>query len=174
MLVSYSPVAMDQRAASFRGLLPRQWIGVAISVVISVVWWLIFKPELFSVLFWLLIGSVIWSLARVVVTFGRLRAARRTTSQIPPGPAFQIDHQGVVLASAPNGERVGWPDVRVVRGRNKLFNPGPTLEFAWQPHRTWSVPIVVLDAAPSLIDSALRAFSLGRHGMDLSSVDDIW
>ncbi len=55
MMVSYSPVAMAQRAARFRSLLFRQWLGVAISLAISVVWWLIFSPELYSLLFWLLI-----------------------------------------------------------------------------------------------------------------------
>lgn len=174
MLVSYSPVAMAQRAARFRGLLLRQWLGVAISALISVAWWYLFRPEPYSLLFWLLIASVAWSLARVISTIVKLRRARRTTSQVPLGPAFQIDNHGVVLSTVPEGDRIGWPDVRLVKGRNKLFNPGPRLEFAWQPDRSWSVPIIVLDSPPSVIDSALRAFSLGRFGLDLSAVDDIW
>ena len=174
MLVSYSPVAMAQRAARFRALLFRQWLGVAISVVISVVWWLIFSPELYSLLFWLLIASVAWSLLRVLATIVKLRRARKTTSQVPLGPAFQIDNHGLVLSTVPEGERVGWPEVRLIKGRNKFFNPGPQIEFAWGNNRTWSVAIIVLDAAPGVIDSALRAFSLGRFGLDLSSVDEIW
>lgn len=174
MMVSYSPVAMAQRAARFRSLLFRQWLGVAISLAISVVWWLIFSPELYSLLFWLLIFSVAWSLLRVLSTIVKLRRARKTTSQVPLGPAFQIDNDGLVLSTVPEGERVGWPDVRLIKGRNKFFNPGPRIEFAWGSDRTWSVAIIVLDAAPSVIDSALRAFSLGRFGLDLSAVDEIW
>ena len=174
MMVSYSPVAMAQRAARFRSLLFRQWLGVAISLAISVVWWLIFSHELYSLLFWLLIFSVAWSLLRVLITIVKLRRARKTTSQVPLGPAFQIDNDGLVLSTVPEGERVGWPDVRLIKGRNKFFNPGPRIEFAWGSDRTWSVAIIVLDAAPSVIDSALRAFSLGRFGLDLSAVDEIW
>lgn len=174
MLVGYTPVAMTKRAAMIRKLMFRQWLGVGISLLISVVWWLIFRPEVDSLLFWLLIASVALSLARVVITGVRLWRARRTIGRIPLGPAFQIDNHGVVLATVGTGERIGWPDIRVVKGRGKLFNPGPRLEFGWQPDGHWSVPIIQLDAAPKSIDSALRAFSLGRFGLDLSAVDDIW
>ena len=63
--------------------------------------------------------------------------------------------------------------VRQIAGRNRHLAPGPVLEVSW-PDRSWTVPIIALDAPPSVIDSALRAFSLGRFGLDLSSVDDIW
>ncbi|MGB3955984.1 MAG: hypothetical protein WBL05_12000 [Brooklawnia sp.] len=174
MMVSYSPVAMAQRAARLRSLLFRQWLGVVISAVISVVWWLIFKPEPDSLLFWLLIAAVAWSLGRVLTTIVKLRRARKTTARVPLGPAFQIDNQGLVLSTVPEGERVDWSQVSRIQGRNKVFNPGPRLEFAWGPDRAWSVPIIVLDAPPGVIDSALRAFSLGRFGLDLSKVDEIW
>lgn len=174
MLVSYSPVAMAQRAAGIRALLIRSTIGLVISVVISGLWYYFFRPEPTSFLFWLLVGSVGYSLARVVVQFVQLRRARKTTGQIPLGPAFQIDNHGLVLSTVPAGERIGWAQVRLVKGCNRFFNPGPRLEFSWDPDRNWSVPIIVLDAPPSVIDSALRAFSLGRFGFDLSSVDDIW
>lgn len=174
MLVSYTPVAMAQRAAKIRSLLFRQWLGVGISLLLGAVWWFLFKPAVFSLLFWLLIGSVTWSVIRVVTSLIKLRRARRTTSQVPLGPAFQIDNHGVVLSSVPSGERIAWPQVRLVKGRNKFFNPGPRLEFAWGVDQVWSVPIIVLDAPPSVIDSAMRAFSQGRFGLDLSSVDEIW
>ena len=127
MMVSYSPVAMAQRAARFRSLLFRQWLGVAISLAISVVWWLIFSPELYSLLFWLLIFSVAWSLLRVLITIVKLRRARKTTSQVPLGPAFQIDNDGLVLSTVPEGERVGWPDVRLIKERH----PGETLPVCY-------------------------------------------
>lgn len=174
MLVSYTPVAMARRVAMLRSLMLRQWLGVGISLLISVVWWFIFRPEIYSLLFWLLIGSVGLSLIRVLLSIVRLWRARRTASQVPLGPAFQIDNHGIVLASVATGQRIGWPDVRLVKGRDRLFNPGPKLEFAWQEGGRWSVPIIMLDAPPKLIDSALRAFSLGRFGLDLSAVGDIW
>lgn len=142
MMVSYSPVAMAQRAARFRLLLFRQWLGVAISLAISVVWWLIFSPELYSLLFWLLIFSVAWSLLRVLITIVKLRRARKTTSQVPLGPAFQIDNDGLGARRFRRGS--GWAGrTWLIKGRNKFFNPGPRIEFAWGSDRTWSVAIIV-------------------------------
>ena len=173
MLVSFSPVALAQRTAK---LLRQVWFrvfGLVLSVVISVVWYVLVAPERDSILFWLLIASVVLSLGRLVFAIVQQRLARRATSRIPLGPAFQIDNQGVVLSTIAEGERLDWAQVRQIAGRNRHLAPGPVLEVSW-PDRSWTVPIIALDAPPSVIDSALRAFSLGRFGLDLSSVDDIW
>jgi len=174
MLVSYSPVAIAQRAARFRSTLNRRTISLVISAVFSGVLWFFYRPGPATLFFWLLVGAVAYSLAQVIKLFVQLKWARKTTSQVPLGPAFQVDSLGIVLSTVPEGERVGWPDVSVVTGRNKSINPGPRLEFRWGSERSWSVPMIVLDVPPSAIDSALRAYSRGRFGLDLSAVDDVW
>lgn len=174
MLVSYSPVAMAQRAARFRSALNRQTISLVISVVISGGLWFFYRPGPKTLFFWLLVASVAYSLAQVVKRFVQLKWARKTTSQVPWGPAFQVDSFGVVLSSVPQGERVPWSEVSAIAGLNKAINPGPRLEFRWGQGRSWSVPLIVLDVPPSAMDSGLRAYSRGRFGLDLSAVDDIW
>lgn len=174
MLVSYTPVAMAQRTAKLGRAILRRVIGFAISLAITVAFFIFYTPEPNTIVFWLLISSAVISLGQLVFSIVRRVQARRATGRIPLGPAFQIDDKGIVLATVPEGERIGWPDVRLVKGRNKFFDPGPRLEFAWADDQVWSVPIIALDAPPVVLDSAFRAFSLGRFGFDLSSVDDIW
>lgn len=174
MLVSYTPVAMAQRTARLGRALIKRAIMSVISLVITIVFFVIFKPEPKEIVFWLLIFSAVMSVGQLVWSIVQRYQARKATSRIPLGPAFQIDNQGLVLATVPEGERIGWPEIRLVKGRNRRFDPGPRLEFGWEEGKQWSVPIIALDAPPVVLDSALRAFSLGRFGLDLSSVDDIW
>ncbi|WIY82318.1 hypothetical protein [Propionimicrobium sp. PCR01-08-3] len=174
MLVSYSPIAIAQRAGGIRKNLDRTTIMGVISLIITVALYLYFKPETTSVFFWLLIASAAYTVANIIVKFVQLKRARKSTAQVPLGPAFQIDDHGLVLSTRPEGERIDWEQVTSIKGTNKIVNPGPRLEIHWDENRSWSVPIIVLDASPSAVDSALRAFSLGRFGLDLSSVDDIW
>ncbi|WP_341728082.1 hypothetical protein [Brooklawnia sp.] len=174
MLVSYSPVAMAKRAAGIRKNLDRSTVGGVISLVITGVIYYFARPETTSAFFWLLVGNAVYTVVRIIVKFVKLKRARRATAQVPLGPAFQIDDQGLVASTVPEGERIGWEQVTSIAGVNKMLSPGPRLEFRWDADRSWSVPIIVLDSSPSSIDSALRAFSLGRFGLDLSSVDDIW
>lgn len=174
MLVSYTAEPLAKRAAGLKQAMIKRIISLVFSVIITIVWWILFDPVVGSFLFWLLIGSVVYSAGLLGWAIAQLVWTRKTAAKVPLGPAFQIDTRGVVVSSNPLGERLSWPQVRVVKGRNKNFNPGPKLEFAWDAERVWQVPIVMLDAPPSQIDSALRAFSLGRFGLDLSSVDEIW
>lgn len=173
MLINYSPVALAQRTTQLMRQVWLRLVGLVISALISGFWYWYAEPRLDSPIFWLLIGTVVVSLVRLVMAIVQQRLARRSTSRVPLGPAFQIDNHGVVLATSPEGERLGWADVQAIAGRNKRFAPGPMLEFEWGERR-WSVPIIALDARPAVVDSALRAFSLGRFGLDLSRVDDIW
>lgn len=174
MLVSYSPVAMAQRAAGIRKRLDRTTIMGVISLLITGAFYFFIRPEPSSAFFWLLIASAVYTVTNIIVKFVQLKRASKATAQVPLGPAFQIDDDGLVASTVPEGERIGWDRITSIAGLDKLFSPGPRLEVRWDQDRSWSVPIIVLDAPPSSIDSALRAFSLGRFGLDLSSVDDIW
>lgn len=174
MLVSYSPVAMAKRAAGIRKRLDRTAIVSIFSLLITGAFYYFFRPEPTTVFFWLLVANAVYTVTRVIVLFVQLKRARKATAQVPLGPAFQIDDEGLVASTVPEGERIGWEQVVSVAGVNKVFSPGPRIEIRWDTDRSWSVPIIVLDAPVSSIDSALRAFSLGRFGLDLSSVDDIW
>lgn len=174
MMVSYTAEPLANRAAMLRSAMRRRIFSVVLSAIISVVYFLIFRPEVGSFFFWLLLGSVIYSVLLLVWSIVQVVWTRKLIGKVPLGPAFQIDNHGVVISSNPLGERLDWSQVRLIKGRNRIFNPGPQLQFGHGENTVWSVPIIMLDAAPQAIDSALRAFSRGRFGFDLSSVDEIW
>lgn len=173
MLVSHSPVAMAKRAGGLRAKLLPSWLGLIFSVALSVAWYLWQRPTASDLLTWLLVASVVASAVRVVVNIVMLRRARIATSRIPLGPAFKIEPEGMVLATCPGGERVAWERITAVHGVDKFFSPGPRFEVLWDGGR-FEVPIIELDAAPSTIDSAMRAYSRGRFGLDLSGVKALW
>lgn len=174
MLVSYSPVAMAKRAAGIRKMLNRITVSGLISIVISVALFYLFEVQVGSFFFWVLALSAVYSVVRIIVSFVKLKRARKATADVVMGPAFQIDEQGMLLSTTAQGERISWDRIRSVAGVNKLTNPGPRLKIQWDEDRSWSVPIIILDSTPSLLDSAFRAFSLGRFGLDLSAVDELW
>ena len=173
MLVSHSPVAMAKRAGGLRAKLLPSWVSLVLSVAISVGLYLWQRPALTDLFTWLLVLPVVISTVRVVTNIVMLRRARIATSRIPLGPAFKIEPEGMVLATCPGGERVAWERITAVHGVDKFFSPGPRFEVLWDGGR-FEVPIIELDAAPSTIDSAMRAYSRGRFGLDLSGVKALW
>lgn len=173
MLVSHSPVAMAKRAGGLRSKLLPNWIRLFISVAISLAWYFWQRPGWGDLLLWLLILSVAVSVTRVATNIVQLRRARIATSRIPLGPAFKIEPDGMVLATTPEGQKVAWEQIAEVHGVDKFFSPGPRFEVVWDGGK-FQVPIIELDAAPSTMDSAIRAYSLGRFGLDLSQVKGLW
>lgn len=174
VLVSYTPVALAQRAAALRTVMVRRIVGLAIGIALLLLFVLSGSVQVGGMWFWVLVVSAIYSAGLTGWAIVQAVWTGNETGKVPLGPAFQIDNRGLVLSTTPLGERIDWPDIRSVRGHMKWFNPGPRLEFAWADGRTWSVPVVMLDVPPSGLDSALRAHSLGRFGLDLSGVDDLW
>lgn len=173
MLVSHSPVAMAKRAGGLRARLLPSWLRLIFSVLLSVGWYLWQRPSISDVLAWLLVASVVVSGMRVMANIVMLRRARIATSRIPLGPAFKIEPDAIVVSTCPGGQRIAWERVTAVHGVDKFFSPGPRFQVVWDDG-SFEVPLIELDAAPSTIDSALRAYSRGRFGLDLSRVKALW
>lgn len=173
-VVNYTPVAMAQRAANFRAKGRARLVGLAIQILITVGLYFWFEPATSDWFFWLLAAGVVYSLVLVVVPFVKMRRARTATSRVENQPALKVSPAGLLLATRPEGEMVSWEELTSLKGVNKFFCPGPQLAFCWGDGRRWSVPIILLDALPGTIDQAIRAYSRGRFGLDLSAVDELW
>lgn len=173
-VVHYTPVAMAQRAAKLRVVVRRRVVSLLISAVVTVGLFFVFDVAVGSGYFWLLVASLAYSVVLLIVSIVKMYRARKTTSKVPHGPALQVDARGLVLATSPEGERVDWEQISLLKGLNRFLNPGPRLQIKWGSQSQWSVPIILLDALPGTIDSAMRAYSRGRFGLDLSAVDELW
>lgn len=173
-VVNYTPVAMAQRAAKFRAKGRARLISLVIQVLITVALYFWFKPATDDWFFWLLVAGLAYSVLLVVVSFVKMVRSRTATSRVENRPALKVNPAGLVLATSAAGEVVSWEELTSLKGVNKYFNPGPRLAFQWGDGRKWSVPIILLDALPGTIDQAIRAYSRGRFGLDLSAVDELW
>ena len=65
---------------------------------------------------------------------------------------------------------VPWEQVAAVVGRGRSLGRGPSLVVTRHDGPAWSVPLSFLDAQAGTIDNAIRVFSGGRKGLDISGL----
>lgn len=172
-VASYSPVPMATKVAKRRSLYRRTLRSAIFSLIISAAFYL-WQRDSFQG------GTLVWFAAVWLVVAGVLAVmyfflwqARRALGRVGHGQAFRISAQGMELGAAETGRRVPWSEIDGLSAQSRAGH-GPHLVVAMRDATTWSVPLDFLDALPGTIDSALRAFSGGRHGLDLSRLDAIW
>jgi hypothetical protein len=93
--------------------------------------------------------------------------ARRDLRGVGEGVALRMGRPGVELA----GSYVPWSDVvslAAVRGRRLQ---SPRLQLVRTSGAPLSVPFDQLDVRPATLDLTARAYSGGRHGVDLEALD---
>lgn len=113
-------------------------------------------------------SSVFW----LVVSAVGLRHAKRDLAAIQEGVAFYLDGHGVEFVT-PAAGRVPWGDVTALRLVGHHFGAGPAVAVEAGGATVAKVPVSFIDAAPEIIDSAARAYSLGRIHLDTSALDKV-
>lgn len=177
-IVGYTPVPAAGRVAQAESLMRRALLSVVIYMVLAVVMWIFLREQLGLRAF--LLGGVpaaVIVLGFVVWRFLALRSARSALGRVPAGEALRIDHRGVHVDGTADGSRTpatfAWSSISDIRAGGKRTGAGPDLVIE-HPGGQWSVPLSWLDTLPGTIDSAVRAYSGGRRGLDLSGMDSIW
>jgi hypothetical protein len=66
---------------------------------------------------------------------------------------------------------VGWGDVSEFAVLGSSIGAGPVVRLIDAAGNRWEVPVSWLDSLPGTIDSAARAWSGGRTGLDVSGLD---
>nr|WP_294691177.1 hypothetical protein [uncultured Friedmanniella sp.] len=106
--------------------------------------------------------SVAWFLGYLVAWL----RARRALSRMGRGTAVRIGRPGIQVG----GTFTPWADVSeitMVRRRRR----GPELEVRRTSGPPVSVPLDQFEVHPATLDSTARAYSGGRHGVDLAALD---
>ena len=106
--------------------------------------------------------SVGWFLGYLVAWL----RARRALSRVGRGTAVRIGRPGIQVG----GTFTPWAEVTalaMVRRRGR----GPELEVRRTSGAPVSVPLDQFEVHPATLDSTARAYSGGRHGVDLSGLD---
>ena len=114
--------------------------------------------------------AVIWAvptLVRIVATVVSLKRAKQDLASLGRGVGLYIDGSGVEFVH-PEQVRARWAEITALKISGRSWGAGPRLVSG---REVASIPISFLDAMPGPIDSAARARSMGRIGVDASDMD---
>ena len=162
------------RVTRARGALRWRIISTVVSAILFAVFVVFFGANLTRG--WLIGLGIAWGLSTVfwlAVSIVSLTKAKRDLGRIPEGVAFYLDGRGVEFAW-PTQASVPWADVTAFKlvGRDALRGTSVVVER--RGSEAGRVPVSFLDATPEMLDSAARAYSLGRVWLDVSALDRVF
>lgn len=117
---------------------------------------------------WVLGFSSVTGLISLLANLLWLRALRRARWAVGQGLAMQLSHRGIETVDG----MLGWDEISRVRAANGRLGQGYRLDIVGTDQRVRTFPLDGLALLPGTLDAATRAYSSGRHGVDLSVVDD--
>lgn len=169
LALPYDPTAALARVARRRKRLVSRLVSLGITVVIMVVILAWQRDRFDSYAIWIVYGIVLAiSLGLAAFSFLAWRQAKRILAALGQGLALRIGRPGVEIA----GAYLPWTELgslAVTRGR---LGHGPRLTVTRADGYSLSVPLDQLAVFPAVLDSTARAYSAGRHGVDLTALDN--
>lgn len=168
-----TPLPTAARVTQKRGALRWRLISTLVSLaILAVIVLTIGKdwPRDFTiaiVAFWVA-SSAFW----IVVSVVGLQRAKRDLGRIQDGVAFYFDPYGVEFVNPP-APAVPWDRVSALRLTGGLSGAGPSIVLEADGAEVAKVPASFVDAAPAVIDSAARAYSLGRVALGVTALDKV-
>jgi hypothetical protein len=169
LLVPYDPEPLTKRVARRRALVRSRIISLVITVAVLAAVYVWQRDQLhgtgFLVVYSVVLGiPVIW-LAVVSILYLRARSALRGLAS---GVAIRVGPPGIQVA----GLAAPWSQVASVAAVKPGPGKGPVLRLNLVDGRQSAVPFEQVTVFPATLDSAVRAFSASRHGVDLSALDN--
>lgn len=148
--------------------------GITVAILIGVLIYLQFglngRPtETWSVVRWVLAFSAGFSLLSLAGRAVWLHRQRDGLRRVGEGLAFVLSARGFQPAT---GEPLPWDRIEHIRASRGRWGHGYALEVRRADGATCAFPLEGLDILPGTLDAATRAYSAGRHGVDLTVVDD--
>lgn len=173
--IVYDPTVLHERVRAQRSRVVMGFITTGVTIVVAAGLLLYVQlarngeaGEVLGMLIWVLsISAAIGVVVQIgrLVWLGRLRGGLRAVGE---GLAFVLSSRGIAHA----GGEVEWDEVsRVAAAKGKLGH-GYLLRVERDNGSRLDFPLEGLSELPGSLDSATRAYSSGRHGVDLSVVDD--
>lgn len=176
MPIFYDPTVLAGRVASARravitgAIMAGLTLAILIGVVIYIQIGLDGKPgETWSMIRWVLAfsaGFSLLSLAARAIWLHRQRAGLRVLGE---GLACVLSARGFQADSA---EPSAWEEIEQIRAAKGRWGHGYELEVRRADGLIQTLPLEGLGILPGSLDAATRAYSAGRHGVDLTVVDD--
>jgi hypothetical protein len=167
LMVLYDPRVVAEKLQRRRAMLRSRIVSLVITVVLVVgfyVWQRSRGPAVIWVSVVVVIISAAWTAAYLA---GYLRV-RRELAGVGQGTAVRIGRGGVQVADLV----AAWPEVLSLKAVKPGIGVGPRLELARVDGSRAAVPFDHIGVRPATLDSTARAYSGGRHGVDLQALDN--
>ncbi|HET9648664.1 MAG TPA: hypothetical protein VFP34_10585 [Microlunatus sp.] len=156
-----------QRAERRRRLFRSRLIslGITLAIVIGFAVWLRSRGQPAGL--WLSAVVVVISVGWAAMSYMIYRRARRELAELRPGTAIRVARGGVEVA----GLSSPWSAVASITTVKGGLGRSPRLVLTLRDGRTSSVALDHVTVLPATVDSTVRAYSGGRHGVDLTALD---
>lgn len=161
--VGFNPVPAAERVARWDAIVRSRLITLAIVAAGAVALWFFKRSWLQQ--FWYLallvvVAAVVWIIGALVL--GGM--ARKDLAGLDDGAAMVISRTGVQV----RGTDIPWADVTAIRTRAGMPGRSPGLLVQRTTGGSFALPLDYLDRSGGELDNAVRAYSNGRFGVDLS------
>ncbi len=166
--VPFDPAQVQAKVIRRRRLMRSRLTSLVITVIFLVVIYLWQRDQLTGAGFIGLYALVLAvSVAWFVVYLVGYRRAQRELADVGTGPAVRIGRAGVEL----RGVYAAWPEVVSLAAVKGGLGRSPRLQLSRSNGEPVSVPLDQIDVRPATLDLTARAYSGGRHGVDLQALE---
>jgi hypothetical protein len=168
LVVPYDPGPLSEKVARRRRLVRARIISLAITIALLALIYFWQGEDLLGAGFIIIAAVVLGiSLAWLAISIVRYVLAKREMRTFGNGVAIQIGPPGIQVA----GLGASWPQVAKIDTVKGGIDRGPRLRLSLTDGRQAHVPLDQITVFPATLDSTVRAFSAGRHGVDLSALE---
>jgi len=168
LVVPYDPGPLTDKVERRRHLIRSRLLSLAITIALLALIYVWQRDDMqgagFVIIFAVVLGiSLAWLAASIVLYV----LAKREMKTIGSGVAIRIGPPGIQVA----GLGAPWSQVATIDTIKGGIDRGPRLRLTLTDRRQADVPLDQVTVFPATLDSTVRAFSAGRHGVDLSAIE---
>jgi hypothetical protein len=168
LVIPYDPGPLTAKVERRSRLIRTRLISLGITIALLGLIYLWRREDLggsgLIIIFAIVLGvSLTWLAASIVLYF----MAKREMRTVGNGVAIRIGPPGIQVA----GVSASWRQVAKIDTMKGGLDRGPQLRLTLTDGRRAAVPLDQVTVFPATLDSTVRAFSAGRHGVDLSALE---
>ncbi|HVD80044.1 MAG TPA: hypothetical protein VNB87_05895 [Propionibacteriaceae bacterium] len=168
LVVLYDPGPLAGKVARRRRLMRSRLLSLGITVAVLLLIYLWRREDLQGAFFVVLYALILCvSLAWLSASAALYVLAKRELATLGSGIAIRIGPPGIQVA----GLGASWPEVAAIDTIKGGLGRDSRLRLTTTDGRQADVPLDQVSVFPATLDSTVRAFSAGRHGVDLSALE---
>jgi hypothetical protein len=168
LVVPYDPGPLAEKVARRRRLVRSRLLSLGITIAVLLLIYLWRREDLQGAVFAVLYALILCaSLAWLGASAALYVLAKREFAALGSGIAIRIGPPGIQVA----GLSASWPGVAAIDTVKGGLGRDPRLRLTTTDGRQADVPLDQVTVFPATLDSTVRVFSAGRHGVDLSVLE---